>query len=891
MTLSLRRLLALTPLLAALVPFAGAQPAPEAPPETTLQIINISAAGPLPPATITTVTDFAQLPDDFWTHGTYHDTLLSNSLAGFVFGAIAPAGEEPNIHRQGNLLDVFASPASTEAVQLIAPVTRLDSRTILVTEIEPAPTSNEGAAALRALGRDTVLTDLLVDTRYELQRDHPGLLATTTVTNSGAAPITVPVLGDYVLTGGYRLFVPGYGVISQVRDMDKVEFLLASFLYSNLLIAPQQGRFDIAAVPGAIVLAHARNVRLEPGQSRSFSRWILVADFDPGTPFSHVLEQRGREAFGYIAGQVNERLRLPDGTVQDSRPIPGAEVRVSFVSRSDVPQNFFGRPYVMTRTDRNGRYQLALPPGEYTVAAAAPARLFEPSNLAIRVRPSQVSAVDHAVSRASGVAFEIIEAGTGRALPGKLSFLPLRGSNQPDFGPPGALASSNTVYTHTGKGFIEVPSGNYRVVASHGNEYHMAEQRLRVDNLDTKTLRFELRRAFEPKGWISADLGVLTNASSHSRITPEDRVVTAVAEGIQWLVTADTNGRPTDLNAAAASLGLADRLRTTGGLRFIGDANRAVGDFTLIPADACATANFAAARAAKSPTELVSILRALCPSSLLLANRPIFPTQGALTILGYDPNTGVLPPNAPALDVDGFQILEGKRQALFDQSLEAYFQLLANGVRTTPFANSMSAGSFNEEPGYPRIYLPSADRDPARLDIPALMRAFREGRVQITNGPFIDLSVNGQPMGSIVTDTDGFVDVDLKVFAPNWANVSSITINLNGRFVRKFLLPAGSVDAEAGQIYPTPRTPEDGRFRLNVPEDSILHVLVEGDPALNQDPVNPSLFPTNDPSVPQGQRTMALSAPILIDANGDGRVTPKLERVGNKQPAEFVAPF
>jgi hypothetical protein len=36
---------------------------------------------------------------------------------------------------------------------------------------------------------------------------------------------------------------------------------------------------------------------------------------------------------------------------------------------------------------------------------------------------------------------------------------------------------------------------------------------------------------------------------------------------------------------------------------------------------------------------------------------------------------------------------------------------------------------------------------------------------------------------------------------------------------------------------------------------------------------------------------MALSAPILIDANGDGRVTPKLERVGNKQPAEFVAPF
>lgn len=876
-------------LLAAALFFSTTPLPAQAPEEISLEvIIDESAAGEQQDARAGLVSSLDQVPDEFWTHASYGDVILENGQAQLVLGGIPEDSRRQNISRQGNVIDLFSRPSSREGFQLIQPITQTDRRSVLVTEIDWVEDGEAGSATVTTFGEDTARPGVVVDTAYHLERGAPGALVTTTVTNNSDETVEIPILGDYILWGAMRPFAPGPGWNAANQNMTGIEYISALYGDSHVMIAPREGLFDVMGRGTHAIAVHGRDITLEPGESRGYERWFLTADGDPGRLYSHVIERSHPDNFGYMVGQVNERVRLPDGTHQVTRPVAGAEMRILAAVRRDLPEGYFGRPYVYTMTDDDGRFQISLPAGDYTVSAATPGRPFEVSTDVIRIQPNRVSAVDHVVPEAAGLVYEIVDAETGEPLAGKISFLPLRGSSTPNLGPAGALESANTVYSLTGRGFVEVPEGNYRVVASHGVEYHTDEKRVRISHFNQEMLRFELRRAFDTTGWISADLGVLTDASPTSRISAEDRVVTAIAEGLDWIVTADA-GTATNLQPIIERLGKEAKLRATPGMRLVGTAGAAIGDYTIFPADACSGLDHEAILAANTPGEAIDILRSLCPTSVLLLNRAVFPTQGALTILGYDFAGNTWPEEPIYLDVDGIQVWEGKRQGIVTRSLDVHRELLAQGNRATPFGNSLSPGTQNQEAGYPRVYLPSETKDPRRLDIDALSAAFREGRAMITNGPFIDARINGRPMGSQVTETGGHIEMELAVHTPNWANVSSITVNVNGSFARKFIQPAGSYDREKGQVFPNPEKPEEGTFTIPLRRDAIVQVIVEGDPQLDQDPVNPHSIPSRDPSTPQGQYTLAISAPFFIDADGDGAITIDSRRVREPQTEHIPA--
>lgn len=863
--------LLILPALAALALQATPLPAQEAPEEIIMEVIGVDPGEEFRmPAKAMIIESEESIPTDFWAHGSYHDISLSNGLASMIFGSIPEDRRDFNPSRQGNVIDLFANPSSEEGFQLFQPITQTGSRSILVTDIDIQHIEEEGAAIITTLGEDTQRPGLMVDTNYTMRPGYHGALVTTTLTNTTDEEIQLPILGDYILWGVMRPFAPGPGWNLPGREANQVEFAMARYSDAYMLVAPKEGLMNITSPGAHSTIVYKEDITLTPGESTSYERWLLVGDRDPGRLYSFVFEQRGSESFGYVAGQVNERTRLPDGTFQVTRAVPNAEIRIVTAVRNDLPNQNIGRPYIYTLSDENGNYQISLPPGDYTLSVASPGRPFELSRDVVRVRANRINGVDHVVPISATLTYEIVDAETGNHLPGKISFLPLRGTTQPFFGGRGSLESANTIYTRDGRGSIEVPAGNFRVIASHGVEYHSEEKRITTEFFEDQTVRFELRRAYKTDGWISADLGVLTAAATHSRISDEDRIITALAEGVDWFVTADP-GVATDLQPTIRRMGLTDKVRATPGLRVVGTANSHIGDFTMVPADRCTSNDLVdQVRGAAGPLEAIETLRALCPTALLLLNRPVYPGQGVMTLLGYDFSTHTWPNETIYLDVDGFQVWEGKRQNATNRTLDVMLELAAQGTRATPIANSLSSGTYNHEIGYPRVYIPSSTQNPANLDIDELITNVREGRVLITNGPFIDLKVNGRPMGSQVTAEDGHVEVDLAVFTPNWANVSSITINLNGSFARKFLQPAGSYDREKGQVFPSPDKPEEGKFRLRVSRDSILQVIVEGDATLNQDPVNPYFVPTRDPNVPQGQYSLAISAPIFVDADGDG---------------------
>ena len=54
----------------------------------------------------------------------------------------------------------------------------------------------------------------------------------------------------------------------------------------------------------------------------------------------------------------------------------------------------------------------------------------------------------------------------------------------------------------------------------------------------------------------------------------------------------------------------------------------------------------------------------------------------------------------------------------------------------------------------------------------------------MSNGPFLEFWINGQPIGSRIDDSDGTVSLKVKIQAPEWVEVNELIIILNGsRFI------------------------------------------------------------------------------------------------------------
>ncbi len=107
-----------------------------------------------------------------------------------------------------------------------------------------------------------------------------------------------------------------------------------------------------------------------------------------------------------------------------------------------------------------------------------------------------------------------------------------------------------------------------------------------------------------------------------------------------------------------------------------------------------------------------------------------------------------------------------------------WFGMLSKGFKITATGNSDSHGE-KAEAGLPRTYVQvgaTADGTMRALDQDAVYTALSQGRAVATNGPILDLTVNGQGIGSTVVAGDGEIDVHLTVKAAPWIDVKRVTV-------------------------------------------------------------------------------------------------------------------
>ncbi|MBI3183135.1 MAG: carboxypeptidase regulatory-like domain-containing protein [Myxococcales bacterium] len=166
-------------------------------------------------------------------------------------------------------------------------------------------------------------------------------------------------------------------------------------------------------------------------------------------------------------------------------------------------------------------------------------------------------------------------------------------------------------------------------------------------------------------------------------------------------------------------------------------------------------------------------------------------------------------------------------QPVYPGALEDWYTLAARR-RITAVGNSDSHGA-SAEAGLPRTYIyvgKSADGSMLALDEDAMLDGLKEQRVLVTNGPFVELTVDGQPVGGEVVAPDGKVSVQVQVRAAPWVDVSRVLIRRGGKDVAK--VPQTLADIAVPPSTDLVRLERTLSFE-GIPDDSFIVAEVSGE--------------------------------------------------------------
>src|SRR5690606_12450429 len=191
------------------------------------------------------------------------------------------------------------------------------------------------------------------------------------------------------------------------------------------------------------------------------------------------------------------------------------------------------RPISQVELSRSGDFELSLPVGKYIIALRTAGGVDEQPVSVSRGAPRSVELLPPI---AGSLRFSISD-DAGLPMPGRIAVRGVSPTKNPDFGG-GQLAAGvrNVAYSADGTGILELPPGEYRVWVTRGFEYSIHEQRITVDATLGASVRARLLRQLDTSGWVGGDFHLHAAPSFDSAVPLEDRVISLVAEGVQFAV-------------------------------------------------------------------------------------------------------------------------------------------------------------------------------------------------------------------------------------------------------------------------------------------------------------------------------------------------------------------
>jgi hypothetical protein len=371
---------------------------------------------------------------------------------------------------------------------------------------------------------------------------------------------------------------------------------------------------------------------------------------------------------------------------------------------------------------------------------------------------------------------------------------------------------------------------------------------------DRRELVLTVDRAVETPGLISLDPHLHTTDSDGSN-TISERVRSLVAEGIEVAVATDHNF-VNDYAPALADLGIEDQLAVVSGDEVTPPDNYV--HFNLYPLTPAPDQDNRGAISARggSPEALFTAAGRQPAPLVRQVNHPRAGDLGYFNNYNLDPETAGSAAGGFSLDFDILEVMNGPVFGTENaQSVADWLHLLNHGFYFPAVGSSDSHGIDGEEPGYARTYVKYAGGEGRSLD--------REGRSFVSNGPIVELAIDDRfGCGDTLTRRDGKVSVRVEVRAAPWVDIDEVCLIVNG---------------QPGLIFPVGPA-RDGilafrrRVDLALARDSYIVCQVTG-----RRPLFP-IVQVNALSAEEAARPFAITNPVFIDVDGNGRYDAPLPR-------------
>jgi hypothetical protein len=692
-----------------------------------------------------------------------------------------------------------------------------------------------------------------------------------------------PSGAKFEITTGYRFdFETGrIGIVSEIRnagpgDAQSVSYGLGANFLQNYNFTPYNAKafpelnFRVYQRPEHVLAWWNPNPpetsdkplpgRLGAGRSHRVTYALLA-----GTDIAGMLDELYKTA-GVPAARQTMDFRPVGSTTAAPRRLPSLPGPVEVLVREPATGAIFYRAFL----DKPEAISIPLPEGTYTVRAnffpLTRERTFRlgPSNDRTAREPWLIDIPELGKMKVR------VRDGRGAPLFGKVSFIGLAPSESPYFAPENPIltgrgweTSKNSVSPGKDGLDLSLPAGTYMAVASRGPEFGRETRVIEVLAGQNPDLNFIVERAVETPGLISLDTHMHT-IHSDGALTVSGRLKGLAAEGVDVAVAADHNF-VTDYGPESERLGLGGELAVIAGNEVTARSGSIhFNSFPVTPR--AGEAGFGAIGIADdAPSVLFKLAREKNPGSLVQVNHPRSSGLGYFLTYKLDPEKAASA-NAPFdLNFDVMEAMNGARRSASNQAaILDWFHFLNRGYPIRVVGSSDAHGQDGGETGYSRTYVLYKGPEGKGLNQAALIKAVKDGRSFVSNGPIVAALANGRStFGDTLTARGGKVNLDVTVTGAPWLEVSEIRLIVNGE--RRETIPAGK-RGEAG----VGRLKFEGRIKLTLERDAWIVVEVIG---------RTSIFPvvqqrSGDGRPEKAALPYALSNPIFVDTNGDGRIDP-----------------
>jgi len=749
------------------------------------------------------------------TEASSGDWLLESDRVRLVVGGEG-AGMERNA-RYGSIVDLVERDFAQEKLVEFRVVLSLAGK-LVGTRVDGVRLETGGPRPVLRLLQSSRDGAFSVETELRLAPGQPFVELVTRVKNVGSAAVSNVQAGERARWRGPASFAPRLGFVTAPTHAE-VPWVASTGGGLTYALAFPEGTadatflFDRFGSSGQVTLSRAGD--LAPGEELVYRRRLFVVEGGLEHAAELVWRMLGKQ-LGNVDGSIGSGVRW--GSVEARYPD--------------------GHPALSARIEPDGHFWLPLPPGDYGLLLRVPGG--EDEDVV------HVEAGAHVVSkllapRAGTLRYAITD-DQGGALPARLVLSGISPTKDPEFGPIElAVGAKNVAYTRNGQGFLELPPGRYKVLATHGTEYSIASQELEVNPDVGVTFRASLEHEVDTTGYLACDFHLHQAPSFDSTVSLEDRILSLLSEGIDFAVPTDHN-HVTDFTETIAALDAERDIATTSGVEI---TTQSWGHFNAFPYPTSAPVP----PFALEPPEIFSSVRARAPDAVLQVNHPRMPGVGYFNRGELDAHTGVAAAEGFSFDFDTLEVVNGfdlENPKLIDDNLHEWFELLNAGRRYTAVGNSDSHRLVYQWAGYPRTYVRVAGDRAAGASPTEIARALVAGHAVVSNGIFILALANGKAgPGDLVTG--GRVTLQVSVRAPDWVDVRSIEVYANGVLAVTHAVPPSTNPLRA-----------QWETDLDFASDAFIVVEAKGEAAMR------------DTLPGKWIRPFAFTNPIFVDANRDG---------------------